>query len=78
MPQRQVALFKVYVSLDDPAAWASMTAAAHKANRGPKDHLSIRILQSMISGITLCWALQPVCRILMFIGFLSALVPQAK
>ena len=35
-------------------------------NRAPKDHIDIRILQTMIFGISLTLALEPECQILMF------------
>ena len=31
-----------------------------------KDHINIRIIHAMISGIPLYWALEPECQILMF------------
>ena len=34
-------------------------------NSGPKRHISTGVLQTMVSGILLCWALEPECRIVM-------------
>ena len=38
----------------------------HPGTRGPKDHINIRILPNIISGIPFYWALGPKCEILMF------------
>ena len=34
--------------------------------RAPKDHINIKILPTMVSGIPLYWALEPECKILVF------------
>ena len=33
---------------------------------GPNDRINMKVLQTMMSGIPLCWALVPACEILMF------------
>ena len=41
------------------------TLSSH-ANSGPKDHINIRILKTMVSGTPLYWDLEPECQILTF------------
>ena len=42
-------------------------------DRGPKDHRSTRILQTMVSGIPLPWASDPECRSLLVRCFFGPL-----
>ena len=48
--------------------------AQRALNRSPKDHINMRILQAMVSGIPLYGALKPECEILMFTWSLGALL----
>ena len=50
-------------------------------DRGPKDHINMRILQTMVSGISLSWALEPesrIYRILTILTFTSYLGPPVE
>ena len=49
-----------------PTAPRALTAFDFGSNADPKDHINIRILQNMISGIPLHCALEPECEIFMF------------
>ena len=49
------------LSLSLPQSWA------------PKDHLNIRILQSMVTGSPLYWALESECEVLVFMWPLGPL-----
>ena len=49
-----------------PSRVSTVEARKLEHNAAQKDHINIRILPTMISGIPLYWALEPECEILMF------------